>query len=316
MSRRTAFRPAALDMLEERVVLNAAPLQSLGALGDSLSDEYQFYSYSKHARNWVEQMAAAHLATFGGFSTASRGTPRNQGFATDWALSGATSADMVKNQLPGLAHQAAAGKVQYGVIFVGGNDLLHFLNAQGLAPSSPLVFQQQLQQVSQTIVHNITTAVDTLLAANPRMKVVVATIPNISQTPVTKQLMTTFPKLVPLFGAVDQAQLGINSAIRNLAITNTRVALADLNQFLQNLDKGNSITPFGGATISLNTASNSPTSFFLPDGLHTGTVGQGMMADNFIQAMDQKFGARIKLLAPTTIVNGAIKIAKQTRNLH
>src|SRR6202007_1681292 len=60
---------------------------TVGALGDSYTDEYRFYPPDRsRARNWIEILAANRGIRFGPFTTKSRGSPRNQGFAFNWAL--------------------------------------------------------------------------------------------------------------------------------------------------------------------------------------------------------------------------------------
>src|SRR5947209_6184164 len=104
MLRRSKFRPSGWEALEDRVALShagaamtvhedIAPTRlgigvparrtavTVGALGDSYTDEYRFYPPDQSkARNWVEILAATHKANFGAFRTVSRGEPRDQGF--------------------------------------------------------------------------------------------------------------------------------------------------------------------------------------------------------------------------------------------
>ena len=97
-------------------------------LGDSYSDEYQFYPpHRSTARNWVEILATTRGLNFGRFSTASRGEPRNQGYEYNWARSDATTDDLIATgQHLGVAAQVRAGEVSLVVVFIGGND---FINA-------------------------------------------------------------------------------------------------------------------------------------------------------------------------------------------
>src|SRR3954471_23296539 len=116
-------------------VLVITPLQAaraglpgpIGVLGDSYSDEYQFYPPDRAtARNWVEILSELRGLDFGPFSTSSRGEPRNQGVAYNWARSDATSDDMIGGgQLAGLTSQVAEGKVKVVLISIGGNDFIH-----------------------------------------------------------------------------------------------------------------------------------------------------------------------------------------------
>src|SRR5829696_3226026 len=184
MAKRRGFRPTALEALEDRVVLSpgggtveaaltarphalAAPPVTVGALGDSYTDEYRPYAPDRsQARNWVEILSASRLANFGPFSNAGRGEPRNQGFLFNWARSDSTSDDVIANQLRGLAGQVAKGQVQYSWVFMGGNDFLFFLRraAQSFQFEGSAL-TAELRRVEARAEANFNTAVRTLLAA-------------------------------------------------------------------------------------------------------------------------------------------------------
>ena len=82
-------------------------------LGDSYSDEYRFYPPDRTtARNWVEILASTRGLDFGPYAAESRGEPRNQGYAFNWARSDATTDDLIATgQHTGLAAQVARGEV-------------------------------------------------------------------------------------------------------------------------------------------------------------------------------------------------------------
>ena len=91
----TRRRPIVLgiERMEDRTLLSAGPIR-IGSLGDSLTDEYQFYPpHRPAASNWVETLSALRSTqvTFGDFSTTTRGETRNQGYAQNSARSGATA---------------------------------------------------------------------------------------------------------------------------------------------------------------------------------------------------------------------------------
>src|SRR3954469_11141938 len=123
--RLTAFLIALLTPL---VPARAGWRGGIGVLGDSYSDEYQFYPpHRSTARNWVEILAATRGLNFGRFSTRSRGEPRNQGYEYNRGRSDATPDDrIVPGHHPRLASQVARGEVNLVVVFIGGND---FINA-------------------------------------------------------------------------------------------------------------------------------------------------------------------------------------------
>jgi hypothetical protein len=313
MRKDKAFR-AAMEPLEDRVVLSKS-LGVVGALGDSYTDEYQFYPPSQtHARNWVEILSYTGKANFGPLSKVSRGEPRDQGFATNWARFGATSDQMVANQLPGLAKQVAGGKVKYVSIFIGGNDLLYYLEGAAASLPSASVAAAQLAQVGAKLGANIETAVSTLLAANPRVKLVVSTIPAVGDLPIVRALATTTASQALVAGA-DNALASVNAQILALGASNPRVAVADLASESTALSTSGPTVRFGGTTINLTTTSEDYHSFFLADGLHVGTVAQGIIADTIVEALDAKFHAGVTPLTPTQIVSLAKLVQLRTSKL-
>src|SRR3954471_836879 len=69
----------------------------IGVLGDSYSDEYQFYPpHRSTARNWVEILAATRGLNSGRFSTQSRGEPRNQGYEYNGSSGGSARRGLKK----------------------------------------------------------------------------------------------------------------------------------------------------------------------------------------------------------------------------
>src|SRR5208337_1943101 len=202
MRKLRAFRPEGVDGLEERLVLSypaaaravlhtaavqvaslratahsAVPLGPVGTLGDSFTDEYRFYPPDRtQARGWVEILAATREINFGPCSHRSRGEPRDAGFAYDWARSDSTTADMVRNQLPGLAAQVARGQVKNVVILDGGNDFLLPLEAVGAGTLEPAAYAAALPGITAQAGANLTTAITTLLASSPNVHLVVSTI--------------------------------------------------------------------------------------------------------------------------------------------
>jgi phospholipase/lecithinase/hemolysin len=335
MSRnRRSFRPSASasEALEQRIMLSRAggaaaaisrpagepPLVALhlaprslgpvGAVGDSYTDEYQFYPPDRtKARNWVEILHALRRVNFGPFTTRSRGEPRDQGFADNWARSDATSVDMIRNQLPGLAAQVARGKVQYAWIFIGGNDYLDALAGIAAGTTPPSAAPALIAQVESQVDRDFTTAVDTLLAAGPRVRVVVATLPDISLVPVARGAMAT-PQGQALVAAVSDSIRRYNAVIA-AAAGNPRVALVDLAAATAPLASSPSATAaYGGTTVDLRTPGDDYHDLFLADGVHLGSIGQSIIADLFAEAIDTKFGAHLAPISPRQAVRYARRV--------
>jgi hypothetical protein len=306
MPRRPAFHPTRWDVLEERVVAShgVAPGLTVGTLGDSYTDEYRFYPPDlSHARNWVEILSATRKVDFGTFRTKSRGEPRDQGFAFNWARYGATSIDMIRNQLPGLAAQVAAGQVKYAWIFIGANDFLYFLRNVENGSIPLAAAPTMIPQIESQLAANFTTAVHTLLDASPNVKLVIATLPDVSTLPIVQMALAIAPQAGPIVADTSQAIAAYNATIQSVAAGNSRIALVDLaGQATELSALGSASVPFGGAVIHLTNPADSYHDFFLADGLHIGTVGQGLIANDFIMAIDADFGTRVAPLTPRQII--------------
>jgi hypothetical protein len=304
-----------LQPLEDRCCPSGvarAPV-TIGALGDSYTDEYRFYPPDRsQARNWLEILYGMEgPVRLGAFTTQSRGRPRDQGFALDWALQGAISGGMVREQLPGLTAQVARGQVDYAAIFIGSNDFSNFL--QGVAngtvkPTQALAVLGQVESLAET---HVLMAVNTLLAANPNVKVVVANLFDLWLLPQVQAFRTP----APLVAAVRQAIGEFNGAIAATAATDSRVALLDLAGTMAQLEQeagAGGWASFGGTALDMVHTGDGVHHFILADGIHFGTVAQGMIADAFISAVDAKFGAVLTPLSSQQIVRFANRVGRDT----
>jgi hypothetical protein len=178
------------------------------------------------------------------------------------------------------------------------------------AQAAPMLAQVQSQAAA-----NFTQAVHTLLAASPTVRLVVSTVPDVATLPIVQALNTT-PQTRAVVSATSQAIAQYNATIRSVAAGNSRIALVDLAAQSAELAGLASLgaVPFGGTTINLTTPGDSYRDFFLADGIHLGTVGQGTIADDFVSAIDSQFGAKIKPLSPKQIVNFARMVQAGARH--
>jgi hypothetical protein len=213
------------------------------------------------------------------------------------------SFDMVRSQLPGLAAQVARGQVKNVVILDGANDFLLPLKAVEAGTLEPAAYAAALPGITAQAGANLTTAVTTLLASSPHVRLVISTI-DISNLPIVRSLTA----LSPAFGSY-------NGVIRGLASSSPRVALVDLAAINQQLGQvpGASV-PFGGTTINLATVGDDYHDFFLADGLHPGTVAQGIIADLFLNAFNDHFGTAVRPLSPAEIVRYAARVQYRIRH--
>jgi lysophospholipase L1-like esterase len=314
-----------VQTLERRCMLSAANtpagVDGIGVLGDSYSDEYQFYAPDRStAANWVEQLGADSNANFGGFSASDPAGARNAGYEYNWAVSGATSTDMIAGgQLSGVVGQVASGDVDLVTVFVGGNDFRDVFTV--LATQGPAAGVAALQAAVPTVVTNIATATGTILspavlAANPDARVMLTTVPKLSYLPEVRMFVLGFPQLAPFVDAVDQATAALNQYIHAIAAgSGGLAALADFaaltdSWFAQTKLKVGNIEVERNALMD---PTNDPTRLVLADGLHSGTIAQGLLGNLYVQTANAAFGTTLKELSSHDILtNAGLKSAAAT----
>ena len=317
---REKFRPRINDILEDRLALSHATLPSahvmtiaaaprLGALGDSYTDEYRFYPPDRsRARNWVELLAADRKVDFGPFLSRTAGAGTHRGFANDWAESGATSDDMVSRQLPGLSDEVRQGRVNLAFLFIGGNDYLDDLEGLLTSTETPDQAISGLARVEARAEANVTSAVTTLIAANPNARVVLANLPDLRQDPDVRAA-ANFPTIRPVVDALGSSIARFNARLATLADQDPgRVAIADLNGLFARFDAqggASGMAPFGNTAIDVRNPGDGYRHLFLADGLHAGTVGQGMIADLFVRTADSAFNLGVRPLSTSEILRAA-----------
>ena len=303
-----------VQALERRCLFAHVPaLDGIAVLGDSYSDEYQFYAPDRStARNWVEQLDEDSNVDFGPFSSIDPPGPLNAGFANNWAVSGASSGDLIAGgQHVGAAAQAASGAVDLVTVFVGGND---FRNVFGiLATQGPAAAQAALMATVPAAAANIHAAVATVLApdvlaSNPDLHLILTTIPNPSYLPEVRAAVQATPQIQPFVDAVDGAVQVLNQQIRAIAAdAGERAAVADFAGLIDGIF-GAKKFKVGHVVINLDAIenpANDPAHFVLADRLHPGTIGQGLLANLFVETANDAFGARLKKLSPRDLLENA-----------
>ena len=278
----------------------AATPGGIGVLGDSYSDEYRFYPPDRTtARNWVEILAATRGLDFGPFADEGRAEPRNGGFAYNWARSGATTETLIAaGQHTGLAEQIARGEVRIAVVFIGGNDFIDAL--KGPDP------QAAIASTLPRALANHRLAVETLLAADPEVRLVLATLPDVRHLPEFAGPIAEGRLPRRLADAASAAVRRFNAQVRGMAASDRRIALADLDTVAR---AANLISTryalVGGRRLDRREPANDLDHFFLADVRHPGTVGQGLLAQVFIHVLNAEFGAGIEPLRDAEVLSFA-----------
>jgi phospholipase/lecithinase/hemolysin len=270
---------------------------AIGILGDSYSDEYQFYPPDRtKARNWVEILAALRGLDFGAFSLASRGEPRNQGFAYNWARSDASTDDLIAaGQHTGLSAQVARGEVGLVMVSIGGNDFIRALQS----PDPRGALERMLPRT----LSNYRVAVETILAARDDVKVVLATLSDIRNLPEFAAPIRSGRLSAAIADEYTAAIARFNAQIKAIAARDPRITILDLDMATKvaNLFSRDRII-IAGLPLDRTQPSNRLDAFFLADSRHPGTMGQGLLAKMFVETINQRFGAGIPPLSETEVL--------------
>ena len=289
-----------------------AALGKLGAMGDSLTDEYWDSGVSSYATNWPGLVVLYRGVNMGPTAaqagTNTWGSPRNAGYKYNWALSGADSSTLLsEGQHTGLQGHAASDGVLTAVLAIGSNDFNPSSSAYiniyyGLWSSA------QIQAyVSQTLA-NIETALATVRSAG--ISVVLATPLDPGATPVA---VSYFPSAASR-DRVDAAVQSVNAGLKALA-QKYQAPLMDwygLEKAILGPNTNLHATlKVGNVNLNLRGSdpgppSSAPTNAFVSDGFHPNTALQGIFANVVLQALDSGYGAGLALFSEQEILSYAL----------
>jgi len=289
-----------------------ATLGKLGAMGDSLTDEYWDDGVSTYATNWAQLVVVFRGIDMGPTAaqagTNSWGEPRNAGYKYNWARGGATSSTLLtQGQHTGLRSQASSDAVANAVLAIGPNDF----NPSGSAYFSIYYGfwgAAQIQAYVNQSVSNIETALATVRTAG--VSVVLANVIDPGPTPATVSAYPTAANRDRVATAVQ----GVNSGLKNLA-QKYQVPLMDWYGLeTATLGPNTSLHPtlqIGNVTINLRASdpgppNSAPANAFVSDGFHPNTVIQGIFANVILQAFDSGYNANVALFTEQEILSHAL----------
>ena len=283
------------------LVLAAAPregsgalLDGIGAMGDSLTDEYEGSSLSA-GRNWLEQLVRARGLNFGAFSSTARAEPRRTGYEYNWARSGATSDTLIsEGQHTGLADQVAQGKVTLAYLGIGSNDF----GFAYLSIYAGLTTGAALDALIDDVAANVTKAVDEVTARGP-VKLVIGNIPDYGIAPTLRLLFSDPARRQRVTDATSRA----NAKIAALADARG-IPIVDLFSFANTIFVSEGQLVVGGVNIAL-ASGDDPRNLFLSDGIHPGSVAQGLIGNAFLEAIRAAYGSTVTARSDQEILRDA-----------
>jgi hypothetical protein len=276
----------------------AQTLDRLGAIGDSLTDEYDDQDFGAYARNWLELLVEQRGVEVGptaaqaGQPGGTWGEPRRTGYQDNWARSSAdTDTAITQGQHAGLAGGVVRG-VSHVIVFIGNNDF-----RPGTDNSYPynaiyngLWTPQQIEAHLDDSIADLGTLITPL--ENAGYRIAVANAFDFGSTP-TVELF--FPNAA-YRDRVTAVLTEFSSRVLQLA-EDRNLTFVDLLAFGK-AAFGTNAAPrstllVGNVAINLNLISSQSgtAAGFVEDGIHPHTVVQGIMANVWLAALDQHLGA-------------------------
>jgi hypothetical protein len=285
-----------------------AQIAKLGAIGDSLTDEYAEESYD-YAFSWSQQLVQYRGVNMGPTAAAAAqpggtwGEPRRTGHKYNWAIYGADSADcLAQGQHTGLAAQRVSEGVTHAVVEIGANDF---------APTSSAYLniyfgfwsQTQINNYVNARIANVNAAVTALDDAG--LGLVICNYPDFGPTPVVRQFYGSATNRNRITAAIAQ----VNAGILNIARQKGLVHL-DINGLCTKLLGTNTsvrqFLPIGNVNIQLlnrDTASHTnPLAGFVDDGAHPHTTVQGVLANAIMTSLNVEARAGFTLFSDAEIL--------------
>jgi hypothetical protein len=270
-------------------------MKGMAVLGDRQSDEYRAddwrgNNYASTTLNWVEQLAKYRNVNLGEWG--SREEPRRDGFEYNWARTGATTNSLIESgQHTGAAEQIKEGKVNVVVVYIGALDFAPFMPHEHYES----IYNGNLTNAGQkSIIHHsladIKTIVYTLKDAGD-VRIVLVKIPDWGNHlgvkvafPFPQQRMLVTDVVNEINGEIDEF-----AQEENLLTVDPNALYKDLFR------KGdNGKFTVDGVTIERVMLNNNPNNFYLEDGIHTGTVVNGYIANAIIGQLNTVLTNKIR----------------------
>jgi len=289
-------------------VARSKGITGIGVIGDSISDEYRFYAPDRvTARNWVEILATTRELPFGDPVIANRGMAQDRSLAYNWSQSSATTTSLIaQGQHTGLADQVTdGGGINLASVTIGTNDFVHVLNtSRSVAALGPV-----MERASA----NLAAILDLLLGTNSTLRIAVGTAVDLRCSPILRGALDAGLITRALADAYGGAIARFNDRLQHLVADHSqRVVLVDINQLLAEVTGAR---PYVVGSIELDCihASNDAQHLFLADGFHPGTIGQCLIANRFLDAINAGFDTGIPLLSAGEMIRIAASVPKPTK---
>jgi hypothetical protein len=157
---------------------------------------------------------------------------------------------------------------------------------------------------------NLATILDSLLGSSLTLRIAVCTAVDLRCSPILRGALDAGLITPRLAGAYGDAIASYNDRLRDLVAEHERrIVLVDINQLLVEVTGAPSYV-VGGLEIDCINASNDAQHLFLADGFHPGTIGQCLIANQFLAAINAGFDTGIPLLSAEEMVRMAASVPR------
>jgi lysophospholipase L1-like esterase len=286
-------------------VARSKGVTGIGVIGDSVSDESRFYPPDRvTSRNWVEILATTRELPFGDPVMANRGMAQDRRLAYNWSQSSATTTSLIaQGQHTGLADQVTDGAgINLVSVTIGSNDFADVLTASRSVAA--------LRPVMERASANLAAILDLLLGTNSTLRIAVCTAVDLRCSPILSGALDAGLITRALADAYGGAIARFNDRLQHFVADHSqRVVLVDINQLLAEVTGARPYV-IDGFELDCIHASDDPQHLFLADGFHVGTIGQGLVANRFLDAINAGFDTDIPLLSEREIIRIAASVPK------
>lgn len=282
-------------------------ITGIGVLGDSLSDEYRAddrrgLTYASTTLNWVEILAEKRKLNFGEWGLYEE--PRRQGYAYNFARTGSSTGWAIEiGQSTGLAEEIKKGDVNTVIIALGVNDFAPLAQEEGYeAIYNGTMTDDQIRRKINRLTADMKTIIETLQEASPNVKILLVMIPSWARSTIVQ---IAFP-IPENRRRVIEAIESTNGELMKLA-EEKKIAIADLSEFDQDIEKRirNNNIVIGKVSLNKFVPGDDPRNLYLTDGVHPGTIYNGLMANFVIANLNRKIGTSIKPLSDDEVLEAA-----------
>lgn len=293
----------------------AATPFNFGILSDSSSDEYRADDnrgggtpYAATTLSWDELLVKSRELNLGVWG--SRSEPRRSGYEYNWARSGAEAHDLITSgAAAGIAQQTAEGRFNVIYFNIGTNDFAYYRDGADIYNGA--ISGASLDFKINNILNDISSAIGMITNANPNVNLLVGTIGDMGSLPNWQAQFPDPAKRQLVTDAINRT----NDGIIAMAATTPQITIFDSKSFQTELFSrvdANGNLQIKDQVITFTSSGDEPHHAILSDGIHSGTVLNGYIANIILRKLNVLAGTTVPEFNDDEILQNAGIIAAPT----